>query len=72
MYVQMLNTKLLELQEILSISKEANITERSMGVEDELRVAMGALAGTGEGVLGGPYVRVIRVGEQPISGYPRG
>jgi hypothetical protein len=42
----MLNTKLLELQEIISISKEA-LTERLLGVEDELGAALADL-GTGK------------------------
>jgi hypothetical protein len=57
-YVQMLNTKLPELQEIMSNSEEA-ITERLTAVEDELGAALTGL-GTGEGVPGEPYVNVWR------------
>jgi hypothetical protein len=50
-YAQMLNTRLPELQEIMSNSKEA-IMEQLTGVEDELGAALADL-GTGEGVPGG-------------------
>jgi hypothetical protein len=50
-HIQMLNTILPELQEIISNSEEA-IMERLMGVEDELGVELADL-GAGDGVPGG-------------------
>jgi hypothetical protein len=44
-YIQMLKTKLSEYQEIISISKES-VTERFLGVEDELGAALSDI-GTG-------------------------
>jgi hypothetical protein len=55
-YVQMLNTKLPELQEIMAHSEEA-LTDRLLGVEDELGATLAEL-GTGYGVPGGGYVNV--------------
>jgi hypothetical protein len=55
-YVQMLNTKLPELQEVMVNSEEA-LTDRLLGVEDELGATLAEL-GTGDGVPGGPYVNV--------------
>jgi hypothetical protein len=55
-YVQMLNTKLPELQEIMAHSEEA-LPDRLLGVEDELGATLAEL-GTGDGVSGGPYVNV--------------
>jgi hypothetical protein len=55
-YVQMLNTKLLELQEVMANSEEA-LTDRLLGVEDELGATLAEL-GTGDGVPGGAYVNV--------------
>jgi hypothetical protein len=55
-YVQMLNTKLPELQEVMANSEEA-LTDRLLGVEDELGATLAEL-GTGDGVPGGPYVNV--------------
>jgi hypothetical protein len=51
MYVQMLSTRLPELQEILFTSKTA-LSERLMGVEDELGAALVDL-GNREGIPGG-------------------
>jgi hypothetical protein len=50
-YVQLLNTRLPELQEIIFASKAA-LSERLMGVEDKVGVALADM-GTGEGVHGG-------------------
>jgi hypothetical protein len=50
-YVKMLNTKLPELQEIMAHSEEA-LTDRLLGVEDELGTTLAEL-GTGDGVPGG-------------------
>jgi hypothetical protein len=51
-YVQMLNTKLPELQEVMANSEEA-LTDRLLGVEDELGATLAEL-GTGDGVTAGP------------------
>jgi hypothetical protein len=56
MYVQLLSTRLPELQETLFTSKTA-LSERLMGVEDELGAALVDL-GTGEGIPGGGYVNM--------------
>jgi hypothetical protein len=50
-YVQMLNTKLPVLQEIMAHCEEA-LTDRLLGVEDELGATLSEL-GTGDGVPGG-------------------
>jgi hypothetical protein len=55
-YVQMLDTKLPELQEIMAHSEEA-LTDRLLGVKDELGATLDEL-GTGDGIPGGPYVNV--------------
>jgi hypothetical protein len=55
-YVQMINTKLPELQEVMANSEEA-LTDRLLGVEDELGATFAEL-GTGDGVPGGTYVNV--------------
>jgi hypothetical protein len=52
MYVQMLSTRLPELQETLFASKTA-LSERLVGVEDELGTALADL-GTGEDIPGVP------------------
>jgi hypothetical protein len=52
----MLNTKLSELQEVMANSEEA-LTDRLLGVEDELGATLAEL-GTVDGVPGGPYVNV--------------
>jgi hypothetical protein len=50
-YIQLLNRRLPELHEIIFASK-STLSERIMGVEDELGAALADL-GTGEGVPGG-------------------
>jgi hypothetical protein len=55
-YVQMLDSKLPELQEIIATSKVA-VADRVMILEDELGAVM-ADVGPGDDVLGGPYVNV--------------
>jgi hypothetical protein len=55
-YIKMLDTKLPELQEVMANSEEA-LTDRILGVEDELGATLAEL-GTGDGVPGGPYVNV--------------
>jgi hypothetical protein len=55
-YVQMLNTRLPELQEIMANSEEV-ATDRLLGVEDELGAALTEL-GNGDGAPGGAYVDV--------------
>jgi hypothetical protein len=50
-YAQLLSARLPELQEILFASKTA-LSERLMGVEDELGAALADM-GTGEGIPGG-------------------
>jgi hypothetical protein len=55
-YVQMLDSKLPELQEIIATSKAA-VCDRLMILEDELGEVM-ADVGPGEDVQGGPYVDV--------------
>jgi hypothetical protein len=52
-YVQMLESKLPELQEIIATSKAA-VSDRLMILEDEI----GADVGSGDDVPGGPYVNV--------------
>jgi hypothetical protein len=57
----MLNTKLQELQEVMANSEKA-LTDRLLGVEDELGATLAEL-GTGDRVPGGHYVNVwSRVG----------
>jgi hypothetical protein len=55
-YVQMLDSKLPELQEIIATSK-ATVSVRLMILEDELGAVM-ADVGSGDDVPGGPYVNV--------------
>jgi hypothetical protein len=55
-YVQMLDSKLPELQEIIATSKGA-VADRLMILEDELGAVM-ADVGSGDDVPGGPYVNV--------------
>jgi hypothetical protein len=55
-YVQMLDSKLPELQEIIATSK-AGVADRLMILEDELGAVM-ADVGYGDDVTGGPYVNV--------------
>jgi hypothetical protein len=55
-YVQMLDNKLPELQEVMASLEEA-LTDRLLGVEDELGANLAEL-GTGDSVPGGPYVNV--------------
>jgi hypothetical protein len=57
-YVQMLNIKIPELQEITAHSEEA-LLYRLSGVEDEMGATLAEL-GTGDGVYGGPYLNVWR------------
>jgi hypothetical protein len=56
-YVQMLNDKLPELQEIMANLEEV-LTGRLLGVEDELGATLAEL-GSGDSVPGGPYVNVL-------------
>jgi hypothetical protein len=55
-YVQMLDSKLPELQEIIATSKAA-VSDHLMILEDELGAVM-VDVGSGDDVLGGPYVNV--------------
>jgi hypothetical protein len=55
-YVQMLDSKLPELQEIISASKAA-VSDRLMILEDELGAVMSDV-GSGDDAPGGPYVNV--------------
>jgi hypothetical protein len=55
-YVQMLESKLPELQEIIATSKAA-VSDRLMILEDEIGAVM-ADVGSGDDVPGGPYVNV--------------
>jgi hypothetical protein len=55
-YLQMLDSKLPELQEIIAGSKAA-VSDRLMILEDELGYVM-ADVGSGDDMPGGPYVNV--------------